>query len=717
MTEITLQEEINSMASAKLTALRQYFGHKAFRPMQEDIIDSLLEGKDVVALMPTGGGKSLCFQLPMMLKRPGMGVVISPLIALMKDQVEALKQNGIKAEFMNSSQGIDSLRDISRRCLNNDIDILYLSPEKVMNNQFIDFLKRLNINTFAIDEAHCVSFWGHDFRPEYTQLKILKAQFPSVPVIALTATADQLTQQDIVQHLGLQQPKVFISSFDRPNINIEVRPGLDRPKEIISFVKSKKNEMGIIYCLSKKGTEGMAQKLIDAGFKAAFYHAGMSTADRNKVQDQFLKDELQVICATIAFGMGIDKSNVRFVIHYNLPKNMESYYQEIGRSGRDGLPAEAILFYTFADVMTHREIIEKEDQGMAEVRLAKLDRLMQFAQAYSCRRQILLAYFNEYLDKPCGKCDICKNPPKGFDGTLETQKVLSAVTRMKERGPMGVTIDVLRGSRNAAVLQHNYHELKTYGVGREHSSNLWQSYITQLINQGYLQVAYDQKHALKLTEKSKKVLFESEKVTLIKVESLFEKKAEKPKTQGELVNDTIFEALRKLRKEMADKQGVPPYVVFGDESLKQMSAKRPLTADEFLEIDGVGNQKLAMYGAEFLEEIANTLVEMYKGKPMQNSQLLTSYFWNKGHSLNKIATTRDMSEDTVVGHLLKLDESGAQIDFSKVMSKKDCEEIVHAFQHIDHEEGHYKEIYEGLNGRFGYARLRLVEYLMKKGLC
>lgn len=705
--------EETSISQSKLDVLRQYFGHKAFRPQQELIIDSLLAGHDVVALMPTGGGKSLCFQLPMMLLKPGMGIVVSPLIALMRDQVEALKQNGVKADVINSSQTIEEQREVARKCLRDEVDILYLSPEKIMGEQFLDFLKSLKINVLAIDEAHCVSFWGHDFRPEYTQLKVLKQRFPKVPVIALTATADQLTQRDIVEHLGLDNPTVYISSFDRPNIDIEVKPGLDRPKEIINIIKSRKDEAGIIYCLSRKGTEDLSAKLVAAGIKAGFYHAGMSGPQREKVQDQFLRDELQVICATIAFGMGIDKSNVRFVIHYNLPKNMESYYQEIGRAGRDGLPSHAILFYTFADVNTHREIIMNEDAGMQEVRLAKLDRLVHFAQAYSCRRQILLAYFNEYLDKPCGKCDICRRPPMGFDGTREAQMALSAVARMQERAPIQLAIDVLRGMRNASVLQHSFQDLKTYGVGKEHNNSLWQSFLTQLINQGYLQIGYDQKNALKLTEKSKKVLFEGEKVTLVKVENLFEKKQEKPKTQAELANDSLFDKLRALRKQIADKQQVPPYVVFGDESLRQMSAKRPLSSQEFLEIDGVGNQKLAMYGSEFMDAIAEELAELYKGKNMVNSHLLTAYFWNKGLSLGQIKAKRDMTEATIVTHLVRVDEEGQPIDFSKILSSKECEEILHALRNIPHEEGHFKEVSEGLNGRYDYGRIKLVDYLSK----
>ncbi|MDQ3291207.1 MAG: RecQ family ATP-dependent DNA helicase, partial [Bacteroidota bacterium] len=424
------------MITAAQQVLKKYYGYENFRPMQQEIISSILAKRDTVVLMPTGGGKSVCYQVPAMVM-PGMCVVISPLIALMQDQVKALAANGINAAFLNSTQTAEVQYNIETACLGRAIKLLYVSPEKLLSPGFFSFLKRLQINLFAVDEAHCISAWGHDFRPEYTQLRTLKEQFPNVPVIALTATADRLTQKDIQEQLRLQDPAVFISSFDRPNINLSVLPGRNRFNRITDFLDSHKGQPGIIYCLSRNTTESLSQKLVAQGYKAAHYNAGMLATARATTQDAFLKDNIQIICATIAFGMGIDKSNVRWVIHYNLPKNIESYYQEIGRGGRDGAPANALLFYSFADVLALRKMLTEGDKKQLNLQLAKLDRMQQYAEATSCRRRILLNYFGETLTKDCHNCDICRNPPASFDGTIHAQKALSAIARMLEKAPLG----------------------------------------------------------------------------------------------------------------------------------------------------------------------------------------------------------------------------------------------------------------------------------------
>ncbi|MFY0607529.1 MAG: DNA helicase RecQ [Cyclobacteriaceae bacterium] len=583
-----------------LKPLKQYFGYDTFRPQQQEIIETVLSGQDCLVIMPTGGGKSICFQLPSLLS-DGLTLVISPLIALMKDQVDGLNANGIPSAYLNSSQEDQTQTEIINRIAKKELKLLYVAPESLSN--FAHLLTADTIGCIAIDEAHCISSWGHDFRPSYQQLGFLKQKLPDVPIIALTATADKATRQDIVDQLRIPQAKQFLSSFDRPNISLEVRPAEDRVKQILAFIKKRPNESGIVYCLSRKSTEELARKLADKGQKVKAYHAGLDHEERSKIQEDFIYDKLEIVCATVAFGMGIDKSNVRWVIHYNLPKNLEGYYQEIGRAGRDGLPSHALLFHTFADVVQLKRFME--DAPNAAMQLAKLDRMKQFADATSCRRRILLSYFGELKSEDCGDCDVCKNPPTFFDGTIMSQKILSTIARLNQQEPMGVVIDVMRGSRNAQVLDKSYDKIKTYGITSNVPFRDMQHYVVQLINLGLIEIAFHQGSMLKLTELAKKVLFESQKVELTKplVKEDSAPKAKSQSTSSDYKTGELFEELRKLRTQIAKEEGIPPYLVFSDKTLRDMENSLPMNHEDFLRVNGVGERKLEVYGDRFIDLI------------------------------------------------------------------------------------------------------------------
>lgn len=711
------------MSLTKEQILKQYYGYNAFRPLQAEIIDWVLYGQDAMVLMPTGGGKSLCFQIPALVMQ-GLTLVISPLIALMHDQVQALKANGIAAEYVNSSLTSQEQSTIERQCKNGELKLLYISPEKLFTQGYLDWILSLNISLIAVDESHCVSTWGHDFRPEYTKLNVLKQALPDVPMIALTATADKVTRKDILTQLGIPEAKIFISSFDRPNLSLAVQAGRNRIKIIQNFIAERPRQCGIIYCLSRKNTETVAEALRKVGINAKYYHAGMPAQERSEVQNQFIQDDIQVIVATIAFGMGIDKSNVRWVIHYSMPSNVESFYQEIGRAGRDGVKSDTLLFYSYNDILVRKEMIA--DSGlpveMKEVQVAKLERMKQYAEAEICRRRILLSYFNEEVVNDCGNCDVCKNPPIRFDATLIAQKALSAIARTGENVAMSMLIDILRGSNNRKIIEHKYHEIKTFGAGKELKSDEWADYLQQMLNSGVMDIAYDEAHAYKLNNASWAILKEGRKVQLVRYRPFEEKQAEreanipKEKSKREIIKDELFERLRVLRKQIADEKNIPPFVVFSDATLSDMAQKKPLNQLEMFNVSGVGEQKYRQFGEVFLKEIREFLKTIPKSSATGVDTFHYTYqLYKEGFSVEQIAEQRSLNPVTIFSHLAKLYEDGENIDISAFITETEYEQIIGAAKVMNVKKGDpIKPLFEAMDAKYEYHKIRIALLIAEK---
>lgn len=721
--------------------LKQYFGYDSFRPLQEEIIDHIYQQKDCLVLMPTGGGKSICYQLPALMFE-GLTVVISPLIALMKDQVEALRSNGIQASYLNSSLSAKEQDAVLWAAKMGELKLLYIAPEKLFTNHTLDFFKSLTISLFAIDESHCISSWGHDFRPEYRQLAILKKDFPKTPTIALTATADKITRKDICKQLGIDEANIYISSFDRPNISLSVLPGRKRIEQIHDFLIQHPSQAGIIYCLSRKSTETVSDSLKKMGFDAACYHAGLSADQRNNVQERFINDDIQVIVATVAFGMGIDKSNVRWVIHYNLPSNVENFYQEIGRAGRDGEKAEAVLFYSLSDVFTRRDMIKNNEMPEEQKTLleAKLERLQQYAEANICRRRILISYFNEDLGKDCGNCDVCKNPRKHFDATTLSQKALSAVARTRETIGLTMLVDILRGSRNQTIIKNGYEQLPTFGVGKDLKPEVWMDYIIQMVNYGAMEIAYDDDHNFKLNDVSWQILKGNRTVELSAYISPAERKAKDEEdnftitrpTRNDWVQNELFGRLRVFRKQLADKLRLPPYLIVNDASLLEMSNRMPTTKSEMLSVSGIGQEKFNRYGEALINEIkqyldahpeakqqaldkaiqhrsARKLERREKrGEPKVSTYQQTLELFRDGFSIEEIAEKRLLSPSTIAAHLIKLKEDGERIDLKKLINPADYDKIMTAVKALNlKKEDGIKPLFEFFDERIGYDILRI----------
>jgi ATP-dependent DNA helicase RecQ len=711
-------------------ALQKYFGYSEFRHEQEAIIQHVLAGKDVMALMPTGGGKSLCYQLPALLLN-GLTIVISPLIALMKDQVDRLNVAGIPAAFINSSQSPGEQNHIIERLSNNHIKLLYLAPERLFGseNKLVEFLKSLPVPVaqIAIDEAHCISHWGHDFRPEYLMLAGLKNDFPNIPVIALTATADKLTQKDILEKLNLKNPAIFISSFNRANITYRVNPKRNSFDQLLDFLNERKDESGIIYCLSRKSTEALAADLRDAGYLAQAYHAGLDNAVKAKNQEAFLRDDVKIIVATIAFGMGINKSNVRYVVHMDMPKNIEGYYQETGRAGRDGLPSAALLFYSPGDAIKLKSFVSIDDNPeQTAVMLSKLNDMAKYCQLPTCRRQFLLRYFDEESADHCGSCDVCLSEITKFDGTLIAQKALSAVFRLKERFGSTYVIDFLRGSKNEKI-REEHKELKTYGVGADMSKADWQRYLRELIALGYLQVTDTEYPVLKLTHKSEVVLKGQEKVDLIATQVMEERQVEALPFEEDLLS-----ILKNIRKDIATQENVPAYIIVSDATLMEIATYLPQGLDELRFISGFGDVKLARYGREFVNPVKKYTEERglnskiaQKNKKRErkvktervstprssDTRLASLNLYRQGKSINEVATARGLSISTVESHLSHFVQSG-EMNISEMVPDEKIPAIKDAIESYGADRlAPLKEI---LGANFTYGEIKAVVSWMNR---
>lgn len=713
------------MNSEPLEILNKKFGFSGFRHHQKEIISRVLSKKDTFVLMPTGGGKSLCYQIPALIFE-GVTLVISPLIALMKDQVDALRVNGIAAAFLNSTQSQKEQSETIRQLENQKLKLLYLAPERLLGNdgQFIAFLKRIRVSMIAIDEAHCISQWGHDFRPEYLMLARLKQELPEVPVIALTATADKLTQKDILNKLGLQKPETFLSSFNRANIHYFVEPKRNSYQRLLDFLSGHEGDSGIIYTLSRQSTEDLAYRLQAEGYAAKPYHAGLERQVRQQHQELFLKDHIKIIVATIAFGMGIDKSNVRYVVHMDLPKNLESYYQETGRAGRDGLTSQALLFYSYADVMKLKGFAEVENNAeQTRIMVKKLDQMAEFCQIKFCRRKFLLNYFNEEAPLECGACDVCLTEYEKIDGTVIAQKALSAVSRLNGRFGMNYVVDFLRGSRSEK-LRPEHRAIKTYGVGADTSKEDWIHYIKDLQAQNYLQKSEGQYPVLQLTEKSAAVLKGVEKVFLVKLGERVDTLAQTPPYESGLFLD-----LKGLRSQIANKENVPPYVVFSDATLIELATYLPQNTAEMKQISGFGEIKLEKYGKQFLElvvdychrqklksRIRDKKPKRKRTKPKErtsDTKLSSLESYKQGLSVAEIAEKRNLSPQTIEGHLAHFILEGS-IQVTEIVPERKIPAIAQAIQAHGNEV--LVPIKQALGEDFSYGEIKaVINYLKKNG--
>jgi ATP-dependent DNA helicase RecQ len=704
--------------------LKKHFGYEQFRPLQREIISDALAGRDVLVLMPTGGGKSLCFQLPA-LTREGLTIVVSPLISLMKDQVDALQTSGIPATYLNSTLDRQGAVARWRGLHRGEYRMLYVAPERLMLDTFLERAVNWNIAQFAIDEAHCISEWGHDFRPEYRELKKLRTHFPDVPMMALTATATERVRVDIVKQLKLREPRCYVASFNRPNLTYRVVPKTTPYEQLLTFIHSRSNDSGIIYCASRKSADSLARNLNEDGVSAKPYHAGLTSAERTKNQEAFLRDDVRVVTATIAFGMGINKPNVRFVAHYDLPKNLESYYQETGRAGRDGLPSECVLLFSASDVAKQLHFIDEKSESEARIARAQLQQMVHYAETRDCRRATLLRYFGEEYTKPsCEGCDNCLTPRETFDGTIPAQKFLSCVHRIHAKSGFGFGLnhiaDVLRGADTEAVRQRSHNELSTYGIGRELKREAWQAIGRELLRLGLIECAPGKFATLNVTPAGRDALRHRTPITLTKqIEVVSQSRDQKARVGAIECDEALFERLRGLRRKLADERNVPAYVIFSDVSLREMARNYPTTATEFRRIAGVGEQKLKDFAEAFLGEIKNYLagnprrtfpndldrLHPPRGSRLNESQTETLRRFQKGESVDQIARARGFVASTIYTHLLAAIERGKIVERDRFFTLEQEKEIAAAFRQIS--DGKLVDVSALLGNKYDIGLLRI----------